>query len=82
MFPALFRLSSQKEAMIAKVRGDQANSLWDLRFSRRLQDWEKDQLNTLYQLLSVVLLDASTDDSLQWKWSKDLTFSVKTVYST
>lgn len=81
VFPRLYRISAQKEAMIVDMVNTQNQDNWNFQFTRRLRDWEKDQLQYLGLLLSVVQLLDSDDDCLQWKWSKDLPFSVKSLYS-
>ncbi|KAF7154656.1 hypothetical protein RHSIM_Rhsim01G0162300 [Rhododendron simsii] len=67
--------------MIADMVDNENQGQWKFQFRRRLYDWEVDQLNILGQLLSVVQLQESQEDFLQWKWSKDLSFSVKSAYS-
>ncbi|KAG5520875.1 hypothetical protein RHGRI_033441 [Rhododendron griersonianum] len=67
--------------MIADMINDQDQNYWKFQFTRVLQPWEEDQLQTLSQLLSVVQLQDDSEDCLQWKWSKDLSFSVKLAYS-
>lgn len=81
MFHRLYNISPQKEAWIAEMVGDQGQSYWNLQFTKSLFDWEKEQLATLHQLLSSLQLQDSREDGLQWNWSIDLTFSVKSPYS-
>lgn len=73
-FPRLYRISLQKEAMIAQTLGN-------LQFRRPLREWEMQELTMLNDLLESVQLHDSNPDCLQWKWSKDCKFSVKSVYS-
>lgn len=80
-FPRLFRASTQQDAWVADVIGNQEQGQWNLLFRRRLHDWELEQLQILKQLLSSVQLEESSEDCLQWRWSKDLNFSVKSAYS-
>ncbi|KAG5551755.1 hypothetical protein RHGRI_009990 [Rhododendron griersonianum] len=54
---------------------------WDFHFTRLLRDMEKEQLLILVQLLSVVQLQDDQEDCIQWKWSRNLNFSVKSAYS-
>ncbi|KAF7154517.1 hypothetical protein RHSIM_Rhsim01G0163900 [Rhododendron simsii] len=68
VFPTLYRISAQKEAMIADMVNNQNQDSWKFQFTRRLRDWERDQLQYLGLLLSVVQLQDSSDDCLQWKW--------------
>lgn len=81
VFPILYRISIQKEAMISEVWGNYSQETWNLQFRRPLRIWEVEQLNNLKQLLSVVHLQDSGEDSVQWRWSKDLSFSVKSAYA-
>ncbi|KAI8542690.1 hypothetical protein RHMOL_Rhmol08G0158300 [Rhododendron molle] len=69
-------LSTQKDAMIADMVDSENQGHWKFQFTRRLHDWEEDQLNILGHLLNVVQLQDSQEDSLQRKWSKDLSFLV------
>ncbi|KAG5549896.1 hypothetical protein RHGRI_015012 [Rhododendron griersonianum] len=63
-------ISVQKEAMIADIMDKQNQDNWDFHFTRHLRDWEKHQLGILVQLVSVVQLQESQEDSIQWKWSE------------
>lgn len=81
VFPSLYLLSEQKEAMIADMVNDQDQDYWDFQFRRTLYPWEREQHQILKQLVSVVQLQDDSKDCLQWKWSKDLSFSVKSAYS-
>lgn len=74
-------ISDQQEAVIADMVEKQNPDNWDFHFTRVLRDWEKEQLLILVQLLSVVQLQESQEDCIEWKWSKSLTFSVKSAYS-
>lgn len=38
-------------------------------------------MEALLQILRNIQLNESRDDCIQWKWSKDLNFSVKSAYS-
>ncbi|KAI8562137.1 hypothetical protein RHMOL_Rhmol03G0011400 [Rhododendron molle] len=49
-------------------------------FGRRLYDWEKCQEEELQQGLNGIALDPSKQDSVQWKWSSNRCFSVKSMY--
>ncbi|KAG5561231.1 hypothetical protein RHGRI_004303 [Rhododendron griersonianum] len=74
-------ISAQQEAMIADIVDSRNQDNWDFHFTRGLRDWENVQLLTLVQLLSVVQLYESQEDCIEWSWSKNLTFSVKSAYS-
>ncbi|KAG5541486.1 hypothetical protein RHGRI_021344 [Rhododendron griersonianum] len=74
-------ISNQKQAVIADIVDKQNQDNWDSHFTRELRDWEKNQLGILVHLVSVVQFQESQEDCIQWKWSKSLTFSVKSVYS-
>ncbi|KAG5524200.1 hypothetical protein RHGRI_031010 [Rhododendron griersonianum] len=54
--------------MIADMINDHDQNYWKFQFTRVLQPWEEDQLQTLSQLLSVVQLQDDSEDCLQWKW--------------
>ncbi|KAG5541541.1 hypothetical protein RHGRI_021393 [Rhododendron griersonianum] len=66
-FPRLFMLSTQR--------------YWNLLFKRQLRVWEDELYQNLIQILGAVQIQNSDEDCLQWRWSKDLNFSVKSAYS-
>lgn len=41
VFPRLYMISVQKEAMIADIMDKQNQDNWDFHFTRHLRDWEK-----------------------------------------
>jgi hypothetical protein len=78
MFPRLFSLSEQKEALISEVVGegfDSSTLLW----RRRLFGWEEELVGQLQEMLQEVSLSLDND---KWIWSleDDGFFSVKSAY--
>lgn len=80
-FPRLFMLSTQKDAMIADLVNPRGQRYWNLLFKRQLRVWEDELYQNLLQILGAVQIQSSDEDCLQWRWSKDLNFSVKSAYS-
>ncbi|XP_058217028.1 uncharacterized protein LOC131327925 [Rhododendron vialii] len=80
VYPRLFRISTQKEQVISVVKEGAGDGCWNLSFGRQLYDWEDLQKVELQQRLQSVALDSSKKDALQWIWSTDKSFSVKSVY--
>jgi hypothetical protein len=81
VFPRLFSLSLEREAVVSEVcvvNDDQL--LWNFNRRRRLFRWEEDLVNQLLVLLQHVKL--SVDQDL-WRWNPDTDgcFSVKSTYS-
>ncbi|KAI8543503.1 hypothetical protein RHMOL_Rhmol08G0223300 [Rhododendron molle] len=80
-FPRLFLVSSQKEDMVSTVKGDAGDEHWNLSFRKTLRVRENQLLDDLLQRLQSVILDQSKEDVLQWKWSTDKQFTVKSIYN-
>lgn len=66
--------------VINSVRGEGVEEGWNLRFRRTLFEWEAQELESLQQRLGQVFLNQDREDVLQWRWSADNNFSVKSVY--
>lgn len=79
-FPRLYNVSTQKNDWVADMVDVHSQGYWNLQFRRPLFEWEKTILDALLQLLEPVQILNSSEDCLQWKWSKDLTFTVKSAY--
>ncbi|XP_058203090.1 uncharacterized protein LOC131317570 [Rhododendron vialii] len=77
----LFRISTQKDQVISVVKEGAGEGSWNLHFGRRLYDWEELQKVELQQRLQNVALDYSKKDTLQWIWSSNKCFSVKSNLS-
>lgn len=73
-FSRLYRISTQKDALIAEILGN-------LQFREPVREWEMQDLAMFNDLLETVQLHDSNPGCLQWRWSKDCNFSVKSVYS-
>lgn len=80
-FARLFLLSTQKQSLAMDLAGNTINGRWNLNFRRALFVWDNEQLDRLHQRLIYVVLDPSRNDSMQWLWSSDQTFSVRSAYA-
>ncbi|XP_058185686.1 uncharacterized protein LOC131302911 [Rhododendron vialii] len=69
------------KAVDSALWGDIGVDRWNLHFGRGLRDWETLQVQELKQKLQLVFLDSSSRDSLNWRWSSDIRFLVKSVYN-
>lgn len=79
-FPRLFLLSTQKEELISNIWDGLNSGSWALTFKRSLRDRENQQLWVLKQRLQSYVMDPSKSDSLQWRWTEDKKFTVRSVY--
>ena len=79
-FPVLFSLASNKEAFIADnfdlVSGTRQ---WNVSFVRSLNDWEVDDLASLYGLLYSYNMDGGAD-KIWWVPNRKEKFEVKSFY--
>lgn len=80
VYPRLYLISTQKGQVVRNMMVEGGVGRWNLIFGRRLYDWEKLQKEELLQRLHDIVLDPSKQDSIQWKWTADKSFSVKSVY--
>lgn len=80
-YPRLYRISSQKDKVISDLKEGNGSERWNLHFNRELYVREGQQLEELLHRLQAVTLDQSKRDCLQWKWSPDHCFKVKSMYS-
>lgn len=80
VYPRLYSISTQKGHVVSDIKEEGGADRWNLTFGRRLYDWEKCQEEELQQRLHGIALDPSKQDSVQWKWSSNRCFSVKSLY--
>jgi hypothetical protein len=78
-FPQLFLISVQQDTTIASVWNSNEIPGWNLRWRRRLFEWELNLLNELLLLLSSVSL-TNVEDSWYWKPAEEKVFTVKSAY--
>ncbi|KAI8535123.1 hypothetical protein RHMOL_Rhmol10G0150800 [Rhododendron molle] len=77
-YPRLFSLSTQKEVLISTLR---TAGSWDLLFRRDMFGREKQEMENLKARLQLVVLNPLKPDSLQWRWTGDGIFPVKSAYA-
>lgn len=76
VFPRLFRLSNQKNAVIADVLSlSLCGHSWNLTFNRDLFDWEIDLLEPLESNLENVFISKSFLDKRVWTLESSRTFT-------
>lgn len=81
LYPWLFCISSQKNAIIAEILSNSTNGLsWNLLFSRRLYDWEVQTITALRDSLHEVFLARLAMDKRIWILESSRTFSSKSFF--
>lgn len=61
-------------------RGEGGRRVWNMNFSKNLNDWELEEYEALLQLLSNVQLSDSKD-RVVWKLKKNVEFTIKSFYN-
>jgi hypothetical protein len=80
VYPGLYNLASNKEAFIADNYDVMSGSRqWNISFVTSLNDWEVDDLASLYSLLYSFNLDGG-DDNMWWVLNRKGKFEVKSFY--
>ncbi|KAI8531863.1 hypothetical protein RHMOL_Rhmol11G0168900 [Rhododendron molle] len=79
-FPRLYQRSNQLDMVLSDICGGRGSADWNLQFRGTLRVRENQQYEELKQRLIGVTLEPSKQDSLQWIWTADKVFSVKSVY--
>lgn len=80
LFPRLFCLASNKEALICDLTNwDGDNYVWLLSFRRTLFSWEENQKEQLIQTLRSFPLHRGSCDRLVWKHDVNENFSVNSL---
>ena len=77
-FPRMFALAIHKSGPVCNFgfwKDGQWN--WDVKFRRRLFDWEVDQYEAFSSLLNSMMLVASNDDKVIWSFESSGKFSSK-----
>jgi hypothetical protein len=79
-FPRLFSISVQQEDSVADLWNTNGEEGWNLRWRRRLFEWEKALLNELLAIINLIQPNEEVDD---WRWKEDEggVFTVKSTYS-
>ena len=81
LFPELHSIASAPHAMVAEMlRGQAGSRHWDVRFTRRAQDWELEDFARLFGLLAEALPIVSGMDSMVWIPSPARGFRVRSFY--
>jgi hypothetical protein len=81
VYPGLFSIASNKEDSIANNLGMVSGSCqWNVCFTRSLNDWEVDELASLYSLLYSCNSDGG-GDKICWVHNKKGKFEVRSFYN-
>ena len=81
-FPNLYIMAGSKGACVADCWDlEGVAGGWNLRFLRSFNDWELDQVYSLFSALFSCRVQPEMHDRLVWKVSKDGLFSVKLYYN-
>jgi hypothetical protein len=80
-FPVLFRLSRHPEASVADIlHFDGPTLIWDIQFTRPMQDWELDIVNSFLEILYSSPLCQGGLDLVCWNPSSREVFEVRSFY--
>ena len=81
-FPVLFCLSRKSEAMVADhLQFHGSNHIWDVEFSRAVQDWELDLVESFMELLYSTPVRQGSLNAVRWNISRREVFEVSSFYS-
>ncbi len=81
-FPDLYCLARVPEAMEADyLRFQGSNNFWYVEFSRPVQDWKLDEVNSVMEILYSCRIRPGSLDSLCWNPSRHKVFEVCSFYS-
>jgi hypothetical protein len=81
LFPELYRITRDKEAMVAKhlrIRNDKVH--WELDFIRSIHDWELEAISNFLDLLYSASPKGQGQDQMCWKPAVSKTFQVRSYY--
>lgn len=82
MFPRLFLLADQKEALVKDMWRHRQNSWgWDIILRRNGFVWEQELIQQLYLVLENRYIQLSVPDLRVWKYSDTGTYTTKSAYS-
>ncbi|PWA61119.1 reverse transcriptase [Artemisia annua] len=77
-FPRIFTLAIHKSGPVCNFGfWEDGQWNWDVKFRRRLFDWEVDQYEAFSSLLNSMMLVASNDDKVVWSFESSGKFSSK-----
>ena len=83
-FPVVYGIASNKEASMASSLerlgiGDRRS--WDVRFSRRPNDWETGVVDEFLRILDSNLPPIENGDRMRWKMTKKEDFDIRSFYN-
>jgi exonuclease III len=82
-FPILFHLARAPESRVSDIYHFQGSTIsWDIEFTRSVQDWELEMVDSFMSLLYSQIIRPGVVDSLCWTPSCRGLFEVRSFYTT
>lgn len=82
LHPWLYRLSTQKEVMVADILSISSHGLsWNLTFLRELYDWEAQTLTSILDSLKDLFFSTLANDERIWTLESSRKFSSKSFFN-
>ena len=82
-FPILFQLARAPESRVSDICHLQGSTIsWDIEFTRSVQDWEMEMVDSFMSLLYSQIIRPGVVDSLCWTPSCRGLFEVRSFYTT
>uniref|UniRef100_A0A2N9HXJ9 Reverse transcriptase domain-containing protein n=1 Tax=Fagus sylvatica TaxID=28930 RepID=A0A2N9HXJ9_FAGSY len=82
-FPILFQLARAPESRVSDIYHFQGSTIsWDIEFTRSVQDWELEMVDSFMSLLYSQIIRPGVVDSLCWTPSCRGLFEVRSFYTT
>lgn len=81
-FRRLFLLSTQKDDSVQQIWNNGSLPRWNLQFRKPLFIWEEEFVEALREKLWDISIVSNSDDVMQWDWSSNKSFTVRSAYSS
>ena len=80
-FPNLYWLAVNKDEWVSNAwEGSGELGCWNPHFSRHFNDWELEEVESLFWKLHPLVVRREVEDALSWKESRDGIFSIRSLY--
>jgi hypothetical protein len=81
LLPELFTIVCGKDTLVAEnMQRQNGNILWNILFTRHVQDWEVEVVSRFFELLYSIKVRYEGDDKICWIPSRRKSFEVKSYY--